>query len=321
MSRRIRIALVLLLFLTPFSCSQDKAAESPHESLRVGWFLWTGWYPMAIAQERGLFAKHGARIEPVLYETYTNIFSDFAAGKLQGAFGGLYELLKANPLGMRVVLVTDTSEGAEGLVVIPEIKTPKDLAGKRIGIQGAMSGSEFIITTLLRQNGLSRSDLALVDVDPEIVLGQMPVNIQGGYTWEPFLSKAKERGYRLLFTTADLPGMIPDVVAFHDSALRERRADVQGFVNAWFEAVDWWLANPEEGARIIAKVTGLKPAEITLAGCRIFDRAANRQAFSPGQDTSSLHFTGRKQIEFFTSMGDVSAAPDLDQTLYGGLVQ
>ncbi|MEW5772279.1 MAG: ABC transporter substrate-binding protein [Thermodesulfobacteriota bacterium] len=321
MIRWIHIAVALLLLVLPSACSEEKVAPPTREPLRVGWFLWTGWYPMAIAQERGLFAKHGARIEPVLYETYTNIFSDFAAGKLQGAFGGLYEMLKANPPGLRVVLVTDTSEGAEGLVVTPDIKTPRDLAGKRIGIQGAMSGSEFIITTLLRRNGLSRADLALVDVDPEIVLGQMPVNIQGGYTWEPFLSKALERGYRLLFTTADLPGMIPDVVAFHESALRERRDDVQGFVNAWFEAVEWWVANPEEGGRIIARATGLKPEEITLAGCRLYDRAANRLAFTPGRDTSSLYFTGRKQIEFFTSMGDVSAAPDLDQTLYGGFVQ
>lgn len=321
MCRLLHIVLVILLLALPSACGEEKPVQPQQEPLRVGWFLWTGWYPMAIAQERGLFAKHGARVEPVLYETYTNIFSDFAAGKLQGAFGGLYELLKANPPGLRVVLVTDTSEGAEGLVVTPDIRTPRDLAGKRIGIQGAMSGSEFIITTLLRQNGLSRADLTLVDVAPEIVLGQMPENIQGGYTWEPFLSRAMEQGYRLLFTTADLPGMIPDVVAFHESALRDRRRDVQGFVDAWFEAVDWWRAHPAEGGRIIAKATGLRPEEITLEGCRLYDRAANRKAFTPGGDTASLHYTGRRQIEFFTSMGDVSAAPDLDQTLYGGFVQ
>lgn len=129
-------------------------------------------------------------------------------------------------------------------MVTPDIKSPRDLAGKRIGIQGALSGSEFVITMLLRQNGLSRSDLTLVDMEPESLLQEMPGNIQGGYTWDPYLSEALDRGYRLLFTTADTPGMVPDVAAFHGSVLLERRAEIQGFVEAWFEAVRFWQEHP-----------------------------------------------------------------------------
>lgn len=142
------LVMAATVVLAP-GCSQAPKKADP-KPLRVGWFLWPGWYPIVIAKEKGFFDKHGVRVEPILYEAYTDIFSDFAAAKIDAAHGGLYELLKSNVPGMKVVLVTDYSEGAEGLVVTPDINTPADLAGKRIGIQGALSGSEFIITTLLR---------------------------------------------------------------------------------------------------------------------------------------------------------------------------
>ncbi|MBU1003124.1 MAG: ABC transporter substrate-binding protein [Proteobacteria bacterium] len=302
------------------ACSQE---PQPVQSkpLRVGWFLWPGWYPIVIAKEKGFFDKHGVQVEPVLYTAYTDIFSDFAAAKLDAAHGGLYELLKSSTLDMKVVLATDNSDGAEGVVVIPEIKTPADLAGKRIGIQGALSGSEFIITTLLRRYGLSRNDLILVDVGPEIVLETMPEQIQGGYTWEPFLSKAKEKGYRVLFTTADTPGMVPDVIVFQGAVVKERRADVQAFVDAWFEAQEYWLAHRQEGDAIIAKATGQRPEDISLEGCRILSRRDNQKAFISEAAPSSLFDTGAKQIAFFISIGDASMAPDLNAVLDPSFVQ
>ncbi|MGE4297113.1 MAG: ABC transporter substrate-binding protein [Desulfovibrionaceae bacterium] len=323
MQKILSMILVLALAATGAlapACSQTpQTAERP--PLRVGWFLWPGWYPIVIAKEKGFFDKHGVHVEPILYTAYTDIFSDFAAAKLDAAHGGLYELLKSNVPGMKVVLVTDNSDGAEGLVVTPDIETPADLAGKRIGIQGALSGSEFLITTLLRRHGLSRSNLTLVDVGPEIVLETMPEKIQGGYTWEPFLSKAKEKGYKVLFTTADTPGMIPDVIAFQGRVANERPADVQAFVDAWFEAQAYWLAHRDECDAIIARATGQKPGDISLEGCRIFSREDNRKAFTREDAPSSLYGTGTKQITFFISVGDASVAPDIGEVLDPAFVQ
>lgn len=317
MSRKLALpcllSLLLMLVLIPACSREPETARS--EPLRVGWFLWPGWYPIVIAHEQGFFAKHGVDVAPVLYESYTNIFSDFAAGTLDAAHGGLYELLKSNVPNMKVVLATDYSDGAEGLVVTPDITSPTDLKGKRIGIQGALSGSEFIIMTLLRRHGLARNDLTLVDVGPEIVLETMPDRIQGGYTWEPFLSEALKKGYKVLFTTADTPGMIPDVIAFQGNVVQQRAKDVQAFVNAWFEAQAYWLANRDEGDAVIAKALGFKPEDISLEGCRVLTREDNLQAFARSEDFSSLFTVGASQIEFFISVGDASLAPDLEQIL------
>lgn len=311
LARCFHWSLLILLLTVLVACSEEKAPPRPEKpELRIGWYLWPGWYPMAIAIDRDLFAKQGLRVKPTLYSSYTTIFNDFAAGQLDMCFGGLYELLKINRSGMRVVLVTDTSDGAEGLVVLPSITSPAGLAGARIGIQGGLSGSEFIITSMLRRNGLTRSDVTFVHVEPETVLEQMGEKIQGGYTWDPYLSKAVEKGYRILFTTADTPGMVPDVVAVHGRVAKEREEEMRAFLRVWFEAVEWWRNHPKEAAASIARVTGLQESEISLQGCRLFSLEDNHAALGENGKGGSLHDIARQQTEFILGMGDAVTVAD-----------
>jgi NitT/TauT family transport system substrate-binding protein len=270
---------------------------------------------MAIAKHMRLFEKHGASIAPVFYQDYPQSLRDLASGKLDATFAGLYEVLKSNIEGVQVVLVTDFSDGAEGLVVIDSIRNPSDLKHKRIGIQGPLSGSEFVVITFLRRQGIDVSEVSLVDVIPENLVAEMPHNVQGGYVWDPFLSRAVAQGYRILFTTADTKGMVPDVVAFQQAAVKERAIEVQGFVDAWFEAVEFWKTNPEQAKLIIMKETGVKDEEVTLKGCRLMSRDDNRRAFQARADPESLHFVAKAQIEFFTGLGDASKAPSPQRVL------
>lgn len=311
--KRVLIAILLATGLLLISCT--KTPEMEEKPIKIGWCLWPGWYPVAIAQELKIFTKNGVKIEPVLYNDYTQIFSDLASGKLDGGFCGLYEILKANIPGVRVVLVTDYSDGAEGLVVTPNIKTAKDLSGKRIGLQGSLSGGEYAITTYMRKYGLPPKGITFMDVAPEVVLEQMPNNIQGGWTWEPFLSRAKDKGYKLLFSTADMPGMIPDVAVFRGNIIKDRPLDVKKFINSWYEAIEYWKIKPDQANAAIAKVTGVKREDISLQGCRLLTRQGNVNAFKKGGDFNSLYYTAEKQVLFFISIGDAALAPNLDTML------
>jgi len=312
MKRSLAVFVCLVLLL---GCGKSEQHPVESRPLIVGWFLWSGWYPMAIAQELKLFEKHGVTVKPVLYNSYTEILPDLGSGKIDAGFSGMYETLKANIPEIKIILVTDYSEGAEGVVVTPDIKTPRDLKGKSIGFQGALSGSEFMITTYLRKHGISPRDLMMINISPEAVLDQIPGRIQAGYTWDPFLSRAHGKGLKVLFTSADMPGLIVDIVAFHGSVARERPQDMKKFIDAWFEAVDYWRTNPEKAASVIAKVTGLQKSEITLTGCRLLNREDNLKAFKEGTDSTSLYFTATKQVDFFITVGDATVAPDIKTIL------
>lgn len=319
-SHRKLITLALLITMILCGACGKKEAQHSQKPLVVGWSLWNGWYPMALAQELKLFEKHGVAVRPVLYRNYSDILPDLSSGKLDAGFSGMYETLKANIPDIRIVLVTDHSNGAEGLIVAPSIRSPGDLRGKRIGTQGALSGSEFLITTYLRIRGISPRDITMLSVPPENVLEQMPRKIQGGYTWDPFLTQGEKKGYRLLFTTADMPGLIVDIVAFHGAVAKSRPEDVKAFVRAWFEAQEYWRDHPDKARTIIARVTGLKE-EVSSSGCRIFYRADNLRTFRKGSSYDSVYFTARKQVEFFISVGDATTAPDIERILMPGFLQ
>lgn len=312
---RLRALLLVLccVGLIVAGCIGDE--PPPQRPLRVGWYRWVGWYPTAIMESRGLLAKHGANVETILYDSYGDLLSDLGSGKLDACFGGLYEVLRSGIPDVRVTLATDYSAGAEGLVVVPEIATPADLKGKRIGIQGGGSGSEYVITTLLRSHGMIPSDLILVDLAPEHILAEMPGNVQGGYTWEPYLGEAQARGYKVLFSTAEVPGLIVDVVAFRGEAVRDRRKDVQGFHAAWFEAQAYWASHPAAAAELISARIGAEVPSGPPEGCRLLDLQANREAFVPAPTFASLHHSGQHQIDFFMEIGGVSVKPDLNEIL------
>lgn len=317
--RLLRCSQVFVLVLIAFQSCQRQGvppeAERPPVPLRIGWALWPGWYPMILAERTGIFRKHRVPVTPVLLEDYQDSLPQLQAGNLDAALSGLYETLKAGIPDARVVMITDYSDGAEGLVVIPEIRKPADLRGKRVGIQGALSGSEFLLNYYLRREGISPHELILVSISPEEIIHHMPAKIEAGYTWQPFLQEALSRRYRLLFTTADMPGMIPDVAVFREDVTRQRPADVRRFIQAWFEAVDYWKLHTAAANRIIAAATGLPEAEIGWQGCRLMSIDDNRRAFQDGQDFSSLRHCAREQMRFFRSVGDVTMMPDIDVIL------
>lgn len=311
----LRKAMAFLCCLVMSVAGCVDGTNEPSHPLRVGWYRWLGWYPVAIMEERGLLARRGASVETILYDNYADLLSDLGSGKLDACFGGLYEILRSGIPGLKVTLVTDYSTGAEGLVVAPGIVTPADLKGKRIGIQGGGSGSEYVMTSMLRGHGMKPSDLVLVDLEPEHVLAEMPHNVQGGYTWDPYLAEARTRGYRILFSTADVPGLIVDVVAFRGEAVRDRRQDVAAFHEAWFEALEYWKTHPQEAADIISRRIGFEVPPGLPEGCTLLGLRDNREAFTPGHTFASLHHSGRHQIEFFMELGGVSVKPDLDDIL------
>ena len=316
MRKRLVVMLVTLFWLVPACLFQDTTGDRP---LRVGWYRWPGWYPMAIAQDQDLFRRAGVDVVPVLYDDYTHMLLDLFSGRLDGCCSGLFELLRSGIVDLKVVLVTDSSEGAEGLVAVPDIRDPRDLAGKRVGIQRSGGGGELLIAAMLERHGLSARDLILVDLDFELVAKEMPHNIQAGYTWEPYLSEARAKGARMLFSTADIPGLIVDVVVFNDWCARDRGADVRAFVAAWFEAQALWMAEPEKASAAIARVAGVAAPQ-NGAGFRVFDLEANIGAFRDGDGNSSLANVGSGQVEFLVEQGYLSQRPDLGKLLDGSFL-
>ena len=318
LSRLISALIVVTVFLSACSGTTGSTTTAP---LRVGWSLYPGYYPMAIAVEKGFFKEHGVQVEPVFYSLYNDQTPALASGKLDGAALVLNDaLLDRVAKEVKIVMIADNSDGADQVVAAPGILKTDDLYGKKIGIVKGTFG-EFFVREMLNQKGIQSTNLTFVEVAPETVQDAIPNTIDLGHTFEPFTSQALAKGATVIFSSAETPGLIVDVVAFRKSVVQERPKDIKAFVAAWFEAVQYWQANPAEGNAIIAKATGLKAEEVSAKGVKIFDLAANLSAFKEGNDTSSVYFTAQKVWRFLISTGYVSSPVDMNEILDASFLQ
>ena len=57
-----------------------------------------------------------------------------------------------------------------------------------------------------------------------------------------------------LFTSKDMPGLIPDLLVAQDKAIKAKRKDLVGMIKAWFDTVAFIKAQPDEAAKIMSKI-------------------------------------------------------------------
>ena len=325
-SRFLRfVSLLLLSIVLVTACNSTTTVTSSPQPLplRVGYSLWAGHFPIAIAQEKGFFQAQGVKVEPVYSENFLVPLSNFSVNKNDGVavpLGSVMSKLGQNPEA-KIVLVTDQSAGGDAMVVQRDIKSVADLKGKRIGTKLGDFG-ELFVTKILETKGLSTQDVSLVNIEAEAIPAFLKSGeIQAGQTWEPYLSQAVKSGAKVLFTSKQTPGLIPDVIVFHGNVLRDRPQDVKAFIRAWFQAQDYWKANPEESKAIIAKTLNIKPETISTDGIKFSTLQDNLKAFTPGSTTQSLYHTAKFYADFYTRTGGLSAASDIQKLIDPSFVQ
>lgn len=308
-------SVFMIAVLALSACSGAGTQAETKAPLRVGWILWPGFYPLVIAQQQGLFEKHGVEVDLLLYNTAAEEMAALASGMLDGGIVSLNDaLLDSVAKNAKVVLITDNSDGGDQIIATTDIVTAEDILHKSIGAKRGSFG-DFFIREMLNQKGIAPADVNFVNVEPENVSNAMPDYISLGHTYEPFTSQALAKGYKVIFSSAETPGLIVDTIAFNRRAIDERPEDVRAFIQAWFEAVEYWQAHPQEGNAIIAQATGQDVATISLEGVKLFDLSANLNAFKPGTDTTSVYFTARKAMKFLIDAGFVAEPADINDVL------
>src|SRR5439155_4723809 len=92
--------------------------------------------PLWIAKEKGFFAKFGVNVQQIYMPGSPVMIANIASGQVHLANTGGTAALSAAAGGLDLrVIGTFTSRIPFDLVVRPNIKNPKDLRSKRIGVQ------------------------------------------------------------------------------------------------------------------------------------------------------------------------------------------
>lgn len=294
--------------------------------VKVGVSDWPGWVAWYVAEQKGFFKKHGADVKLVWFANYTDSIAALSAGQLDANSQTWSDTMAplAKGLPLKVVLVNDNSAGNDALMVSPKIKSFVDLKGKKIALE-EFSISHFVLATALARNKMSLKDVQVTNLTAgDAAAAFIAGRVDAAVVWNPWVSQIQSSGKgHALFTSKDMPGLIPDLLVAQDKSLKAKRKDFVGMVKAWYDTERFIRGNPDEAAKIMAKVVSAKPAEykVFLAGTRFFDAKANAQAFGPASDSMSLLGVGPVIAQFLGENKLLEGKPDFAKGLDGSLVK
>ena len=179
-------------------------------------------------------------------------------------------LARAGGVPIKLVAFSNMSYGLDKIVVTKDIKTVRDLKGKKYGADYGFLNHMWMLLTL-RREGMGLKDAKIVPLTAEqssaaFVSGGIDVDV----TFEPFAASSLKRKGSYVFKTSLTDrtwerGLIGDAVACNEKWLADKPEVAKEVLRAYFEATNWWNDNPEAGDEIVAKGFNWTIPEIRLA--------------------------------------------------------
>ena len=281
------------------------------EPLRIFYAIWLGYGPLFVAREKGLFAREGIEVELINNEVHAAAFGGLFSGQVDAVAGALLDAPAFSEPDEPVVcaLVMDDLQGADGVVASKDIQSIADLKGRSVAaLRGGVP--HFYLNVLLKEAGLSETDIEVVDLIPEDA-GQafLLQEVDAAVTSEPWLTQGKEAAHgHLLTDSSEQPGLIVSCLMTRSSVFGERKNDFQALARAWDAAVRYVEAHPDEANAIMARHLGgglEDPAVFaeTLRGVGFYDAERNREYFGTPDHPGPIYETMQEAIDVWSSIG------------------
>ena len=252
-NRKFHLALlVLLAFILPAShaAGADKLRISYSAVNATQAFLW-------VAQDRGIFAKHGLEGELLYINSGTMNIAALLGGSVQIAGGGPVSI-EGRLRGIKLTILGNPLPWlASNLVVHPDIKGIPDLAGKFAGISRFGSSTDQGFRYLFRKNGLNVDrDLKMLQMggDSSRVAALKAGTVQYTFLGAAATDNARALGFRVLSTAQQMAIPFPwTSVVVEESWLGKNRELAYRYMKCATEAVVTLKRNRTDSERIIAK--------------------------------------------------------------------
>ena len=259
----MRIVVTLLAVLSMVGCaSTPEAPKGPPKPVNVivfpGGFNWPIW----VAQEKGLFTKHG--VAPSITLTPNSAFQlqNLIEGKFDIAMTAIDNLIayregqgEAKAQGPDLIAFMGGDNGFLRLVTVPEVKTFAALRGQTLSVDALTTGYAFVLLELMERNGLVLNR----DYRTERaggVLQRFNALLEkkhaGTMLISPFEVQAEAQGFNRLANASDALGAYQGLVGGARKSWADANRDVVvGYIRAFSEAVDW-LYQPQNRGEAIA---------------------------------------------------------------------
>lgn len=280
--RRLAFALLLLAAMG-LSCSRKPP-------LRIGINAWPGYEFLYLAQVKGFYEQRGVDVHIVEFGSLSDARVALERGQIDGLGTTVVEVLMARAHrtnSARIVRVVDYSDGADTVIAMAPIASIADLKGRRVGVELGSLGV-YLLASALEKHQLSLTDVAMVSQDQVTMVaalreGELDAIVT--YPPESLRLLSGGTGARVLFSSAEIPGEIVDVIAFRDEVIQDRLEDVRRVLSAFDDALAFTEQQRAEACAVMARREGLTAAEFDEAlhhGLRLLRASEQLRYLGPG---------------------------------------
>ena len=291
------------------------AASAQESKVGIGFSGWTGFAPLTLAKEAGIFKKNGLDVSLKKIPQKDRHLA-IASGDIQCAATTVetWVVWNANGVATTQIFQLDKSFGADGMVVKADIQKISDLKGKTVAASAPGTAPFFTLAWMLKKNGLSVKDVKVVNLEPQAAANAMiagTAGIDAAMTYEPYLSavRAKPEAGKIIATTLDYP-MIMDTFGCTPKFLAENPKAAKALADSYFEALEMIAKEPAKSFEIMGADVK-QPADKFEASQKFLrwqDRAANQKFFAGEHAQFS-----KEAAELLLEVGIIKQIPDLSK--------
>jgi len=249
MKKQFTYILVGVISLLAISAC-DKESHPP---LRIVASPWPGYEPLYLARDLGYMDEDTVRLFElpsldVVLESFRINAVDVAAMTMDEAIG-----LVDDGYDIRVVLVTDISNGGDAVLASPKIQKADDIRGAKISVVNVPVGF-YVLDRFLEKNGIARESVSVFpmpDTHQQVFYREGKADLV--VTYDPVKSHLMQDGMRTLFDSREMPDEIFDLLVIREAVYQERKPELCTLVNAWFKSLVYMQEYPEDTEKRISQ--------------------------------------------------------------------
>ena len=326
MRRRLQLALVLFAALAGTASAQSPALEKPVVKLGIGGKIQLPYLAVNIAQERGYFKEQGLTVEFNEFKGGSDSLKALIGGSVDfiaGAYEHTLNLQSKGEVFTSVVLQNNSFVVVVGLTkeLAANYKSPKDLAGLKMGVTAPGSSSALALSLLLSKDGLKDDALSIIGVGAgsQAVATMKAGRLDGQANFDPVITRMELDGDMVAVvdtrTKAGLDYLYGgpfagSAISTTPDFIKSNPKTVQAFANGMVKALRWLQTAS------VDEIAASLPEEFYAGDKEFYKKAvaANREMLSKdGIVTAALANNTRRIIASFND-GVKNANIDMAKT-------
>jgi ABC-type nitrate/sulfonate/bicarbonate transport system substrate-binding protein len=294
----MRVGYSKILWLFAFMCVWITKAHSADKIVvdygGVSGFQGATW----VAKDLKLFDKNGLDVDVIMITGGARSVATLLSGSTQFGTGSATAPLLATARGSDIkIIAASYNKFPYAFIAKPDIRSPKDLRGKKISILNYGGSNDLALQLALKEWGIKQQEVTVIigSDAPTRLAALMTGSIDATILSPPQLTKAVQAGYPVLADMGDMSANFTQSSLYlKGSSLRENRDRAKRFLRAYAEAVHVIKTDRERTSRVFATRMRIEEPEILKS---TYDYFAPRFSFPPRVDLSGVRDTLRFYAE------------------------